>query len=129
MAQGHPPLDLSLPKVSEGVVVSIREAHVHGEIPAPRATPPAGTPSDIEHAPPVGAVVYLPFGGTGDKTWRFGAAGTPEMQARLAQTAYEVIVDMEDGERRTFAVRDPGAFRPGERVVVRAGELQPRASP
>jgi hypothetical protein len=130
MAQGNPPLDLRLPKVTEGIVVSVREAHVGGEGAAPRAPQPVGSPSDIEQAPPVGAVMYLPFGGpSGERAWRTGSAGTPEMQARFAETAYEVIVDMEDGERRTFRPRDPGRFRIGQRVSVRSGELEPREGP
>jgi hypothetical protein len=128
-AQGHPPLDLSLPKVTEGVVVSVREVHAGTESAAPHAAQPVGSSSGVEQAPPVGAVVYLPIagasGGGTSEGWRFGAAGTPDMQERFAQTGYEVIVDMQDGERRTFRPRDPGRFRPGQRVSVHAGELEP----
>ena len=129
-AQGTAPLDLRLPKVTEGIVVSMREAHVGGAGATPRLPQSPGSPSDIEQAPPVGAVMILPFGGpSSEKSWRAGSAGTPEMQARFAETAYEVIVDMEDGERRTFRPREPGRFRVGQRVSVRSGELEPRAGP
>jgi len=86
-----------------------------------------GAPSDIEDPIPVGAVASLSFGGGGssDKKWRFGAAGTPEMQDRLAQTRYEVTVAMDDGEQRTFRVADASALRPGQRVTVRSGTLEP----
>ena len=129
-SQARPPLDLTLRPVHEGVVVSIREVHAGTGSAAPRTPAQAvGSPSDLEQAPPVGAVVYLPFagasGGPSGEGWRYGAAGTPEMQARFAQTAYEVIVDMEDGERRTFRPHDPGRFRIGQRVSVRSGELEP----
>ncbi len=128
-AQPNPSLDLRLPKVSEGIVVSIREAHAGAENRAPRLAPSVGAPSDIEQAPPVGAVMYLPLGGSTDKTWRTGSAGTPDMQARFAETVYEVIVDMEDGERRSFRPREPGRFRIGQRVSVRSGELEPKDGP
>ena len=129
--QSRPPLDLTLRPATEGVVVSLREVHAGTQSPAPRAAPsPAGSSAGLEQAPPVGAVVYLPFagasGGPSGEGWRYGAAGTPEMQARFAQTAYEVIVDMEDGERRTFRPHDPARFRIGQRVSVRSGELEPR---
>ena len=129
-AQGNAPLDLRLPKVSEGMVVSVREVHAGLESAAPQVPPSVGSPAGVEQPPPVGAVMYLPFGGSSsEKTWRTGSAGTPDMQARFAQSAYEVIVDMEDGERRTFRPRDPGRFRIGQRVSVRSGELEPRQNP
>ena len=84
-----------------------------------------GVPTDVEQSIPVGAVVYLPLGPQSDKNWRFGAAGTAEMQAQLAQSAYEVTVLMDDGERRVFRPRDPARFRIGQRVSVRAGEIEP----
>ncbi|HYX67006.1 MAG TPA: hypothetical protein VE935_22520 [Burkholderiales bacterium] len=130
MAQGTAPLDLRLPKATEGMVVSVREVHVGAESAAPRVAPPVGSPSGLEQAPPVGAVMYLPFGGpSSEKSWRAGSAGTPEMQARFAETAYEVVVDMEDGERRTFRPREPGRFRVGQRVSLRTGELEPKTGP
>lgn len=130
-SQARPPLDLTLRPVHEGVVVSIREVHAGAGSAAPRSpAQPVGSPSDLEQAPPVGAVVYLPFAGasggsSSEKGWRYGAAGTPEMQARFAQSGYEVIVDMQDGERRSFQPRDPGRFHVGQRVSVRSGELEP----
>ena len=57
--------------------------------------------------------------------WQFGAAGTPEMQPWLAEGGVEVIVTMDDGERRTFRPRDPARFHVGQRVSVREGELAP----
>ncbi len=130
-AQTGRPLDLTLRPVTDGIVVSLREGHAGPGSAAPR-TPaqPVGAPSDLEQAPPVGAVVYLPFAGasggtSSEKGWRYGAAGTPEMQARFAQSTYEVIVDMQDGERRSFQPRDPGRFHVGQRVSVRSGELEP----
>ena len=125
MAQGNRPLDLSLPKVAEGIVVSVREVHAGNPGAAPAPPQSVGAPAGVEQAPPVGAVMYIPLGPESDKGWRVGAAGTPDMQARFAQTAYEVVVDMEDGERRTFRPREPRRFQPGQRVRVRTGELEP----
>ena len=128
-----PSLDLRLKAVTEGTVASVREV---GSAPK-KAPPPAGaqqvgTPTDIEEAPPVGAVLYLPFGGSsgpkGDKKWRVGAAGTPEMQAELGKTTYEVAVVMDDGERRVFRLPDGSRFKAGHRITVRSGALEPLGS-
>jgi hypothetical protein len=132
-AAQSPSLDLRLQAVTEGTVASVREV---GAVPK-KAPPPAGAqsvgaPSDIEEPPPVGAVLYLPFGGSsgpkGDKKWRVGAAGTPEMQAELGKTTYEVTVVMDDGERRVFRLADGSRFKAGHRVTVRSGALEPLGS-
>ena len=128
-AQNTKPLDLRIVPVTEGVVTSIREVHAKPD----RAPPPAGVqsvgvPSDLEDSPPVGAVLYRPIGGgvaPSEKTWRFGAAGTPEMQSRLAQSGYDVEVKMDDGERRTFRMPDARRFRIGQRVSLRSGAIEP----
>jgi outer membrane lipoprotein SlyB len=122
------PLDLRYQPVTGGSISSIREV---GAVSNNRALPqgasqaPVGVPTDVEQGTPVGAAVYLPLGPQSDKNWRFGAAGTAEMQAQFAQNAYEVTVVMDDGERRVFRPRDPSRFRVGQRVSVRAGELEP----
>jgi len=124
------PLDLRLVPITEGVVASIREVSLRGaeRVPPPVAAGQVGIPSDIEDRPPVGAVVYRPIGvAPKDKVWGFGAAGTPEMQAVLAQTGYDVEVKMQDGERRVFRTPDAARFRIGQRVTVRSGQLEPLA--
>ena len=118
-------LDLRIPPVTLGNVVSIREVGAAPKRAAPQAGTSVGVPTDIEQAPPVGAVIYLPLGPQSDKNWRFGAAGTPEMQAQFAQSSYEVTVAMDDGERRVFRPREAGRFSVGQRVSVRAGEIEP----
>jgi len=123
-------LDLRVVPVTEGVVHSIREMHSSPKPAAPKGAVPqsVGAPSDLEEAIPVGAVVSRSFGAgtpTTEHKWRFGAAGTPEMQERLAQTGYEVVVAMADGEKRAFRVDDSSRYRIGQRVSVRAGEVQP----
>jgi hypothetical protein len=47
------------------------------------------------------------------------------MQPWLSESAHEVVVNMDDGERRTFRPRNPGRFHVGQRVTLRYGELEP----
>jgi hypothetical protein len=115
-AAAQPPklLDLSLPATDAGLVRAIREVHLAR----------AGAPPTLKGLPLVGAVAYLPIDGASvDEQWHFGAAGTAEMQALLAQSSYEIDVLMDDGERRTFQRRSRGALAVGERITVRSGEL------
>ena len=123
-------LDLRLPKVTDGVVASVRQVNSGSETAlAPRSGPrQVGTQSALDQAPLVGAVVFMPTGPASPDQWQFGAAGTPEMQPWLAEGGVEVIVTMDDGERRTFRPRNPGRFSTGQRVTVREGELVPLGS-
>ena len=124
-AQTQPPLDLRLKPVTEGAVTAIVTVDAAAtNLPAPNSQNP-GSPSDLSPGAPVGAVVVLPLGKDSDKTWRFGAVGTPEMQPYLDKTAREVVVTMDDGARRTFRPRDASRFHIGQRVSVSAGELVP----
>jgi hypothetical protein len=114
-AQQPKSLDLSLPSTDSGVVRAIREVHL---------ADPAAPPS-LKGLPLVGAVAYLPIGRgvSGDEQWQFGAAGTAEMQAQLAQNSYQIDVLMDDGERRTFPRRQRADLAVGDQVTVRSGEL------
>ena len=129
-AQQNTPLDLRLPKVSNGVVASIRQIDSGSETAlTPRSGPrQVGTQSSLDQGPLVGAVVYVHVGASGAENLRFGAAGTPEMQPWLSPSAHEVVVTMDDGERRSFRPRDPGRFHVGQRVTVRYGDLEPLGS-
>ncbi|HYL90038.1 MAG TPA: hypothetical protein VEU32_14880 [Burkholderiales bacterium] len=115
--------------VTEGKVMAIREVHISPDrLPPPVGRAAVGVPSDIEDTPPVGAVIHRPIGRSvpsSDKKWSFGAAGSPEMQAQLVQSGYEIDVMMDDGERRIFRVRDQSRFYAGQRVTVRSGEPEP----
>jgi hypothetical protein len=124
------PLDLRLPpKVSDGTVATMRQVNSGSETAlAPRSGPrQVGTQSALDQGPLVGAVVYMPVGPGSPDTWNFGAAGTPEMQPWLSESAHEVVVAMDDGERRSFRPGNAGRFRVGQRVTVRYGELEPLA--
>jgi outer membrane lipoprotein SlyB len=123
------PLDLRVVPVTGGSVQSIREIHASPSPVAPKGSVPqaVGAPSDIEESIPVGAVVGRSFGSgaQSEHKWRFGAAGTPDMQERLAQTGFEVALRMDDGERRVLRVPDASRLRVGQRVTVRSGEVEP----
>ena len=127
---GAQQLDLRVPPVAGGTVYSIREIYASPQSVAPKGSGPqaVGAPSDIEAEMPVGAVVARPFGSnttSSEHKWRFGAAGTADMQQRLARSRYELVVNMDDGERRAFQVDDIARFRVGQRVSVRSGEVEP----
>lgn len=107
-----------------GEIRSIREVGGAGATSESRSSP-VGVSSGLD-TPPVGAVAQFRFGSGGsDAGWNFGAAGTPEMQARLAETAYEINVSMDVGESRTLRRRDGHRFHVGQRVALRQGELEP----
>lgn len=84
-----------------------------------------GSQSDLDSGPVVGTVGQFRFDRGRAEGWNFGAAGTPEMQARLGETTYEVTVAMDVGERRTLQRRDGNRFHVGQRVALRGGELEP----
>ena len=128
-AQQNRPLDLRLVPVNEGRVAAIRQLHASPNRPSPPpGGPSVGVPSDIEDAPPVGAVLSRPIGRNippSEKKWSIGSAATPETQARSTEASYEVEVIMDDGERRVFRMRDAGRFYVRQRVTVNSGELEP----
>jgi hypothetical protein len=119
-------LDLRVKAETEGVISAIRTVDTGTTTLAPR-TPTPGSPSDVSPGVPVGAVAALPLGKDSDKTWRFGAAGTEEMQPYLGRTAQEVVVTMDGGEKRVFRPRDVSRFHVGQRVGIQAGELVARS--
>jgi hypothetical protein len=125
-AQGRPPLNLKLQPVTEGAVAAILAVDSSNtRIPTPSAQARPGQPAEVSGGPPVGAVAVLPLGKESDHKWKFGAAGTPEMKPYLDGAAQEVVVVMDDGERRSFRPREPARFRIGQRVTVQSGELEP----
>lgn len=105
-----------------GEVRSVRE--VSAATVAQRGSASVGTPSGLDTGPVVGTVAQFHFG-KGEGQWSFGAAGTPEMQTRLGQTYYEVVVAMDSGDKRTLERKDGNRFYVGQRVALRAGELEP----
>ena len=106
-----------------GEVRSIRE--VNESVAEPRAPATVGTASGLDTDPVVGTVAQFRFDRGRAEGWTFGAAGTPEMQARLGATTYEVTVAMDAGENRTVRTREAHRFHIGQRVAVRGGELEP----
>ena len=107
-----------------GEIKSIREVNQSASPERMRTTP--GSPQGLDTGPVVGTVAQFHFGrGTDADRWTFGAAGTPEMQARLGETTYEITVAMDMGEKRTLQRRDGNRFQVGQRVALRQGELEP----
>jgi hypothetical protein len=104
-----------------GEVRSVREVNSGYSQRSQPATP--GSPQGLDTGPVVGTVAQFHFGGSGG--WRFGAEGTPEVQARLGETVYEVTVAMDGGDRRTLQRKDGHRFHVGQRVALRQGELEP----
>lgn len=104
-----------------GEIRSIREIHVG--LPAGSSNPSAeqspGEPGRV-----VGNVLSLPFGPGKDDGPRVGTAGTPEMNARFAESSFEIAIRMDDGERRTVQRRDGRRFQVGDRVAMNSGELE-----
>jgi hypothetical protein len=106
-----------------GEVRAIRE--VSSSPIAQKTSSGVGTQSGLDTAPVVGTVAQFHFGGGKSEGWSFGAAGTPEMQTRLGETYYELTVAMDSGEKRTVERKDGNRFHVGQRVALRAGELEP----
>jgi hypothetical protein len=106
-----------------GEIKSIRELYDPPSEREVRSTPGSG--SDLDTGPVVGTVAQFQFGAHSEGRWSFGAAGTPQMQARLGQTLYEIVVAMDIGETRTLRRSDVQRFRVGQRVALRGGELDP----
>jgi len=107
-----------------GEVRSIREVSESASPERARTTP--GSPQGLDTGPVVGTVAQFHFGGGAKpEGWTFGAAGTPEMQARLGETTYEITVAMDMGEHRTLRRRDGNRFHVGQRVALRAGDIEP----
>ena len=105
-----------------GEVRSVREV---GGVRGVPSSGHVGTSSGLDTPPVVGSVAQFHFGRGGEEGWTFGATGTPEMQARLGETVYEVTVQMDDGERRTLQRRDGYRYRVGQRVALRGSEIDP----
>jgi hypothetical protein len=106
-----------------GEVRSIRELNDRGTHEVQKTTP--GSPQGLDTGPVVGTVAEFRFDRGRSEGWTFGAAGTPEMQTRLGETTYEITVAMDAGDSRTLRRSDAHRFRVGQRVAVRAGELEP----
>ena len=107
-----------------GEIRSVREIGAQQRDSTPRQV---GSPSGLDSGPAgpvVGTVAQFHFG-PGPERWTFGAAGTPELQARLGETTYEVTVAMDSGEKRTLQRRDGHRFHVGQRVALRQGEIEP----
>jgi len=106
-----------------GEIKAIREVSAQPRSSKPEITT-VGTASDLDTGPVVGTVMQFQWG-KDEGQWKFGAAGTPDIQDRLGQTYYEVVVQMDGGDKRMIRRRDVSRFYIGQRVALRAGEIEP----
>jgi len=106
-----------------GEIRSIREINV-GRPAGPASPNPSVQQSSGEEWRVVGNVLSLLFGPGTDEGPRVGTAGTPEMNARFAESSFEIAIRMDSGERRTLQRRDGRKFQVGDRVAMRSGELE-----
>ena len=106
-----------------GEVRSVREVNAGSSQRQNPTTP--GSPQGLDTGPVVGTVAQFHFGAEKGERWSFGAAGTPDLHARLGETVYEVTVTMDGGDRRTLQRKDGHRFHVGQRVALRQGELEP----
>jgi hypothetical protein len=105
-----------------GVVRSIREIQSERARANRMATP--GPSSDLDSPNYVGAVIALPTNSYEGGRPYVGGVGTPEMQARFAQTSYEIIVRLDSGGFVTVQRQDGGSYRVGDRVRVQGVNLE-----
>jgi hypothetical protein len=105
-----------------GVIRSIREIQSPRGSASRMSTP--GPSNDLDSPVYVGAVIALPTNSyEGGKPY-VGGVGTPEMQARFAQTSYELIVRLDSGGYVTVQRPDGGNYRVGDRVRVQGVNLE-----
>ena len=98
-----------------GTIQSIREAQ------GARAASPPGTTSES----PVGLVMYFPLGRRPATESAFvGSAGSRQWQERTANTRYEFIVRMDDGNYRTVSRQGVSDFSVGDRVKVNQLQIE-----
>jgi hypothetical protein len=107
-----------------GEIKAIREVSAAGRPAPPPQRATVGPESDLDTGPVVGTVMQFQWGKDESK-WKFGSAGTPEVQDRLGQTYYEVVVQMDGGDKRMVRRRDVSRFYVGQRVALRSGEIEP----
>jgi len=124
-AQGKKPLDLAYRVETKGAVIAVRDVYATGKGPTPASTQTSSaTESSLDTGLPVGAVAYWNFGPGADDGMRVGAVGRGDMQPWITDKAREVVVKMDDGERRSFRPANPEHFKVNDRVLVRGGQLE-----
>ena len=107
-----------------GTIQSIRQVQVTRPVNVPRVF--QNNPMDQQGpASPVivGAVVALPFGGSGEKPF-VGGVGTPEMRQRFSEMTYEIVIKLDDGGYARIDRFDGASFQVGDRVRVQGTQLE-----
>jgi len=106
-----------------GRILSVRETQIERKptLPAgPQGSGP-GSSTGFSDGVLVGAVIYLPMGENTSERPFVGGVGTPEMQERFRETAYEISVRMDDGRLRVVRRPDGSYYRTGDKVRLSAG--------
>jgi hypothetical protein len=106
-----------------GIIRSIRQVQATRPVNVPRTF--QNNPIDQGPASPVivGAVVALPFGGSGGKPY-VGGVGTPEMRERFSETTYSIVIQLDDGGYVQVDRPDGASFQVGDRVRVQGVQLE-----
>ena len=106
-----------------GTIRSIREVQLRRPANIPKAF--QNEPLDRGPSSPVlvGAVVALPLGSGTDKPF-VGGVGTPEMRERFTETAYEILIQLDNGGDALVQRADGASFRVGDRVRVMGTQLE-----
>lgn len=106
-----------------GTIRSIREVQLRRPVNVPKAF--QNEPLDRGPSSPVlvGAVVALPLGAGTDKPF-VGGVGTPEMRQRFTETAYEILVRLDNGSDALVQRADGASYRVGDRVRVQGTQIE-----
>jgi hypothetical protein len=106
-----------------GVIRSIKEITVGSSFTVPQQYSGDPGSSGLSGPVPVGAVISLPFGPGSDQPY-VGGVGTPEMQKRFSETAYEITIRLDNGGYTMVQRRDGLAYRVGDRVRVAGTQIE-----
>jgi hypothetical protein len=126
----RPPAAVPAPKAGEpcegcGVIRAIREVQSQRPVPVPKPLQSEAVDRGLGSGVLVGAVVALPTGeGSAGGQPVVGGVGTPEMRSRFTETAYEIVVRLDNGAFTRVERRDGASFRVGDRVRVQGVQME-----
>jgi len=108
-----------------GVIRAIREVQNQRPIPVPKPLQGEAGDRGMNSGVLVGAVVALPTGEGSNNSRPFvGGVGTPEMRSRFTETAYEIVVRLDNGAHTTLRRSDGWGYYVGDRVRVHGVQME-----